>query len=359
MAEQTKYQLHLKGYVGGWDFDADYVDYILGRNSSAHVDVLIDSLGGQMSTGLSIAAAFRRHGDVHVHYSGMNASAATIAGMGATRISIDSNALFLVHCASFTVDYFRQANAEDFGKMIDELEAKKNDLQTCDKVLAAYYAGRCKKSEEDLLSLMKKDRWLSAQEALEWGFVDEVIPVNDAAPEVPKSVVMAMKESGLPDLPDASRSFRERITAAFSEALESLGLGAGHDDKDSITNIDNNMDKKNSQTPAAQNVTKPTDSAAQSQANEINLTPAASKPQSPANDGRQTPSSGNSSEIEDLKKKLEAAEARIALLEKKPGENTTNVVNAGTADSNDEEDDEISRFVSDMAEARELAKLFS
>ena len=32
MATNTKttdYQLHLKGFVGGYDFDADYVDYIL------------------------------------------------------------------------------------------------------------------------------------------------------------------------------------------------------------------------------------------------------------------------------------------------------------------------------------------
>lgn len=28
MAKQT-YNLHLKGYVGGWDFESDYVDYIL------------------------------------------------------------------------------------------------------------------------------------------------------------------------------------------------------------------------------------------------------------------------------------------------------------------------------------------
>ena len=26
---KTKYNLHLKGYVGGWDFDSDYVDFAL------------------------------------------------------------------------------------------------------------------------------------------------------------------------------------------------------------------------------------------------------------------------------------------------------------------------------------------
>ena len=42
MATQ-KYHLHLKGYVGGYDFDSDYVDYVLSKNSENEVHVLIDS----------------------------------------------------------------------------------------------------------------------------------------------------------------------------------------------------------------------------------------------------------------------------------------------------------------------------
>ena len=86
---KTKYNLHLKGYVGGWDFDSDYVDFVLNKNTDKEVAVLIDSLGGQLNTALSISSAFRRHGNVHVHFVGMNASAATIASMGAKRITMD------------------------------------------------------------------------------------------------------------------------------------------------------------------------------------------------------------------------------------------------------------------------------
>ena len=51
MAKQN-YSLHLKGYVGGWDFDADYVDYILAKNADKEVHVLIDSLGGSLAKAL-------------------------------------------------------------------------------------------------------------------------------------------------------------------------------------------------------------------------------------------------------------------------------------------------------------------
>ena len=34
----TEYNLHLKGYVGGIDFDRNYVDYVLSRNKEKPVN---------------------------------------------------------------------------------------------------------------------------------------------------------------------------------------------------------------------------------------------------------------------------------------------------------------------------------
>lgn len=110
---KNKYQLHLKGYVGSWDFDADYVDYILGKNPDKEVAVLIDSPGGQLNTALSISSAFKRHGNVHAHFVGMNASAATIASMGAKHITMDKSAMYLVHqCA---LPFFEYGNLNATG----------------------------------------------------------------------------------------------------------------------------------------------------------------------------------------------------------------------------------------------------
>ena len=49
------YNLHLKGFVGGTDFDRNYVDFVLAQNSEQSVSVLIDSPGDS----LAIATAFR------------------------------------------------------------------------------------------------------------------------------------------------------------------------------------------------------------------------------------------------------------------------------------------------------------
>ena len=52
---KTTYNISLKGYVGGYDFDRSTVDRELAKNEGKQVNVLIDSLGGSLATGLSIS----------------------------------------------------------------------------------------------------------------------------------------------------------------------------------------------------------------------------------------------------------------------------------------------------------------
>lgn len=204
---QTNYHLHLKGVVGGYDFDSAYVDYVLGKHKDEQVNVLIDSLGGSVSTALSIAATFSQHGDVAVHYVGMNASAATIASLGAKQITIDCYAMYLVHKCSAEFFAWDNLNADDLDTLIAQCEKMKSDLNKLDANIASMYAGKCKKSSEELLALMKVGGWLNAQEAEEWGFVDEITnSKEDAAPVLTDAVASAMASAGIPIPNIASKS---------------------------------------------------------------------------------------------------------------------------------------------------------
>ena len=215
------YNLHLKGFVGGADFDRNYVDFVLAQNSEQSVSVLIDSLGGSLATALSIASAFRNHGDVSVHFVGMNASAATIASLGAKHISIDANAMYLVHKCS--TEFFRwcDLNADNTQDLINELQAQKNDLDKLDANIASMYSAKCKKDVKDLLELMKVGGWLSAQEALEWGFVDEVTNSNEQAPVLTDALASAMANAGMP-IPNIPVQDRNSPFAKFIASLSSL-----------------------------------------------------------------------------------------------------------------------------------------
>lgn len=194
-----EYHLKLKGYVGGWNFDADYVDYVLEKNKSAEVHVLINSLGGDVATAFSVSSAFRRHGNVHVHYESMNASAATIASLGAKHISIDKDAMYLVHKCSQMVFMWDMVNADQLQELIDECEKKKKNLDKIDLNIAQAYASRCKKDNDALLDLMKEGGWITAKEALEWGFVDEITDLpEDEKPRMTEDIVDFMAAKGIP-----------------------------------------------------------------------------------------------------------------------------------------------------------------
>ena len=194
-----KYDLKLKGYVGGWDFDSDYVDYILEKKADKEVHVLINSLGGDVATAFSIMAFFRNHGNVHVHYVGMNASAATVASLTAKHISIDANAMYLVHKCSSYVFEWDMMNADQLQQLIEKCEKAKNDLDKIDLNIASAYAARCKRDKAELLDLMKVGGWLTAQEALEWGFVDEITnEPEDEAPVIDEGVANFMANAGIP-----------------------------------------------------------------------------------------------------------------------------------------------------------------
>ena len=214
------YHLHLRGYVGGYDFDSRHVQNVLTANKNKPVDVLIDSLGGSVATALTIASAFRDHGDVHVHFVGMNASAATIASMGAKSITMDSSAMYLVHKCSSEFFQWASLNADQLEQQIADLTQMKTDLEKIDVNVATMYAKRCGKEKDELLALMKVGGWLNATEAHEWGFVDEITDeAEDAAPVLTDSVASAMAAVGMPipNMPIQSSSQFQKFLVALTE----------------------------------------------------------------------------------------------------------------------------------------------
>ena len=222
------YQIRLKGVVGDWNFSANQVEEALKKCKGEEVNVLITSLGGYTFDAMTISALFSQHGNVSVHYIGANASAATIAAMGAKHISMDSNALFLVHkCSNLVLewDYF---NADELEQKIEQLKKQKCNMQVIDCTVAGMYARRCKKSQAELLKLMGEERWLTAAEAKEWGFIDEVtdiegdskIAINSSVSEVFSLMGLPTPDSAAANAPknedDEKKSILQLLTGFFA-----------------------------------------------------------------------------------------------------------------------------------------------
>ena len=361
-----KYDLKLKGTVGYWDFNQHTVDQVLDSMQDQEVHVLIDSLGGMVKDALSISSAFSAHGNVHVHYRGMNASAATISSMGAKHISIEASALYLVHKCSFTVFEWDALNADELIAKAEEYKKLAADAEKIDITIATMYAKRCKKPIDDLKALMAENKWLSAQEALEWGFVDEVVDGGEQV-RLTASVATAMASEGMP-VPEMNveadgflaqmekilsrvfKSFKKDDTPAAAVAVAEV------DESEVKQPTNNNLMKKTfvfvaavlaaiqSSMPEANEEGKVALDEAQLDALEDAL--AQAKAQEEAKD----------QEIATLNEQLAAAQQEIEALKAEPAVHDTKVVETGSDQPLNEELTPEEQMAATIASAREMMK---
>lgn len=320
------YDLTLKGFVGGWNFDSDYIDYILSKKKDACVNVLIDSLGGLTNTALSVSSAFRNHGNVNVTFRGMNASAATIASLGAKHVAMEEDALYLIHKCSVTVFEWASMNEEELAEHIKQLEHTRQNSMKVDVAVARAYAKRTGKTTEELLDLMSKELWLTADEAKEYGFIDEVIKTEEkqkAEVVLTSSMEERFKEAGIP-IPSMLRheeeSFFSRMMKFFSQ------------------NKSENMENNNQQQQQQQsNAQQPDMQTLQQQVSDL-----------------QTQVSTLSETNKTLSKENEQLKSDIEALRKKPAEEPQSVINNGGGEQQKEEDND---FLSSLKEAQEISKI--
>ncbi|MBQ4588777.1 MAG: Clp protease ClpP [Bacteroidaceae bacterium] len=169
------YNINIDDYIGRWGYSKQYIRNELAKLKGKPVNVRISSLGGSVEHGLDIRQQFVDHGEVTAYLYGLVASSATIAALGAKKVCISKYCMFLVHKVSNWVDAWGQMNADQIQELIDDLKENKLQNDKFDLVLAQLYANKCGKQIDDILDTLKAGRWLTAQEALNYGFVDEII----------------------------------------------------------------------------------------------------------------------------------------------------------------------------------------
>lgn len=166
------------------------------------VELHINSYGGSVFAGVSIYNTLKNCGKkVTAYIDGVCASAATFILMAADKILMPENTQILVHRSST----FGWGNCKD-------LRAIANDLEHLDHTtLLPTYKARFTGSEEELLELLDKEEWLDANKAKEYGFVDEVIKLDEPKDE-PKDEPEKVENIGkrLVAFANAFKNFKEK-----------------------------------------------------------------------------------------------------------------------------------------------------
>lgn len=158
-------EILIYGIVGDIDDGLDAA-WLVTQIASApdDINVRINSLGGLVFDGFAIFNALKQSPrNVTVYIDGVAGSIASIIAMAGDRIVMAENAVMMVH----------KPSDGTYGDA-DDLRATADRLDMLQAQLVQIYAQRTGMSVDDLNPLLDAETWLTAPEALELHFVDEI-----------------------------------------------------------------------------------------------------------------------------------------------------------------------------------------
>lgn len=175
-----KAELFLYGVVESQSYWWDEGDQVTPKNFKADLDALgdidalsvyINSDGGDVFAGQAIHSMLKRHkATVTVYVDGLAASIASVIAMAGDKVVMPRNAMLMVH-NPWTIAY---GNATDFRKLAD-------DLDNIRESMIAAYQDKSSIDRDKLLALLDAETWLTAEEAVSYGFADEIEQQKEVA----------------------------------------------------------------------------------------------------------------------------------------------------------------------------------
>ena len=168
--EEKSAELILYGSIGSdeyWDDISDkaFKQDIENLGDVENITLHINSPGGSVFSAVAIANTLKNHkAKITANIDGLAASAATIITSACDTVRMPKNALFMVH----NPITFAYGNNQDMQKTLEMLNKVKNSI-------IETYLNKAKTDKETLSELMDNETWMSAEEAKEYGFVDEIL----------------------------------------------------------------------------------------------------------------------------------------------------------------------------------------
>lgn len=200
------------------------------------IDLHINSPGGQVFEGVTIYNLLKQHdATITTYIDGLAASIASVIALAGDKVVMAENALYMIHNPTGMV----WGPAAEMRKMADVLDKIRSTMSTV-------YTGKTGKTEDEINGLLDAETWMTAAEAKEAGFVDEIADEMDLA--ACAKFIPVMQKAGFKHIPENlsgerrppenerdferflrdagySRKVAQSITArGFRDALRDAGL---------------------------------------------------------------------------------------------------------------------------------------
>lgn len=136
--------------------------------------VYINSPGGDVFAGQAIYSMLRRHTATKLVYvDGLAASAASLVAMAGDRVIMPRNAMMMIH-NPWTIAW---GDANELRKIADELDKIRESL-------IAVYEDKTRMDRDRIIEMLDAETWMTAEEAVEMGFADEIEEAKAVAASV-------------------------------------------------------------------------------------------------------------------------------------------------------------------------------
>ena len=168
---ETEAEILLYDMITGFD-DEDYgeisakglINKVKALGNIQNITLRINSVGGDIFQAQAMYTYLKSHpANITVRVDGLAASAASVVAMAGNKIIMPSNSLMMIHNPA--------------GGVYGEAEDMRDTAEILDKIrdtIANVYVSRTGLDREKVLSMMDSETWMSATEAHELKFCDEV-----------------------------------------------------------------------------------------------------------------------------------------------------------------------------------------
>jgi ATP-dependent Clp endopeptidase proteolytic subunit ClpP len=174
---------------------------------ATQIDLHINSPGGEVFDGITIYNLIKQHpATVTTYIDGLAASIASVIALAGDKVIMAENALYMIH----NPWGFAMGDAEEMRKTADLLDKVGGSLITA-------YNSKSGKPDDEISALMDAETWMTAQEAKEFGFVDDISELMDLA--ACAKFIPAMQKAKFRHIPENLSGDKKPLTARDLERI--------------------------------------------------------------------------------------------------------------------------------------------
>lgn len=193
-------------------------------NAVNTLEVEIHSGGGSVFEGYRIFNEMKKLRERGVYVTArintLAASMGSVIAMAADKVEIASNGKIMIHEASGGA----QGDSETLLRYAELLENISDEI-------AGIYAEKTKRDKDDIRKLMKKETWMTADQAIELGFADEIFDTKTNAMSIldkfRPDAALTEKVQGLEASLESAQAEITEMTAALTERTGDLENAIG------------------------------------------------------------------------------------------------------------------------------------